>query len=136
VSAAPTTACRRPSPAATCKPSSTNSPPPHPPPPPHTNSSEAASILERTIAAIEAMITSRRTIGGAAAPAEEPKSAADLLKAQMMGTQPGAPPQQAGTGPGAGNGFEILLQGFNWESHKRGCARVLLGAVGGPGWGA
>jgi len=23
-------------------------------------------------------------------------------------------------GPGIGNGYELLLQGFNWESHKRG----------------
>jgi hypothetical protein len=28
--------------------------------------------------------------------------------------------QQAGTGPGAGDGYEIFLQGFNWESHKGG----------------
>jgi hypothetical protein len=34
---------------------------------------------------------------------------------------PGAPrpAPQVGTGPGVGNGYEILLQGFNWESHKR-----------------
>ncbi|KAI8469622.1 MAG: glycoside hydrolase superfamily [Monoraphidium minutum] len=80
--------------------------------------SEAASVLERTIAAIEAMITSRRIISStASAPPEEPKSAADLLKQQMLGQA--AAPQQAGTGPGAGSGFEILLQGFNWESHKK-----------------
>jgi hypothetical protein len=36
---------------------------------------------------------------------------------------------QVGTGPAAGNGFEILLQAFNWESHKRQCA----GGSAGPG---
>ncbi|KIY98872.1 hypothetical protein MNEG_9089 [Monoraphidium neglectum] len=81
--------------------------------------SEAASILERSIAAIEAMITGRRIISTKAnAPPEEPKTAAERLKEQMLGkTEP--PSQQVGTGPGAGNGYELLLQGFNWESHKR-----------------
>jgi hypothetical protein len=59
------------------------------------------------------MITSRRIVS---APPEEPKSAADLLKEQMLAQ---TPPQQVGTGPGVGDGTEILLQGFNWESHKR-----------------
>jgi hypothetical protein len=67
--------------------------PPPLPSPPHPASSEAASVLERSIAAIEAMITSRRII--AAAPiAEEPKSAADLLKEQLLSGQSPAQQQQ------------------------------------------
>ena len=39
----------------------------------------------------------------------------------MLAAQPAAPPPpQAGTGPAAGNGYEILLQAFGWESHKGG----------------
>ncbi|GBF99921.1 glycoside hydrolase [Raphidocelis subcapitata] len=80
--------------------------------------SEAASVLERAIAAIEALVISRRQVG-TGAPAEEPRSAADVLKAQMEAAAV-APPQQVGTGPAAGSGYEILLQAFNWESHKKG----------------
>jgi hypothetical protein len=71
-------------------------PPPQPNPalPPSRVSSEAASILERSIAAIEAMITSRRIV--AAPAAEEPKSAADMLKAQLLGAQPAQPSAQVG----------------------------------------
>jgi hypothetical protein len=91
--------------------------PPHPnpnptptPPQPHAQRSEAASILERSIAAIEAMITSRRIIAAAPA-AEEPKSAADKLKEQLLQAQAPTQQQQQVRGwlgrPGGGGWLQV-----------------------------
>lgn len=71
---------------------------------------EAAAQLERKMAAMEAALAARRsTIVAETEPA--------------MSQVPGGDARFAGggttsTGPAAGDGFEIILQGFNWESHK------------------
>lgn len=70
--------------------------------------SEAASLLERRLAAIEALLTARRQVAVAAVETVEP-SLPDFM-------QP--PPTVRTSGPAAGNGYEIILQGFNWESSK------------------
>lgn len=82
---------------------------------------EAAAALERKMSAMEALLAARRNI--LAEPAEpQPPSASQLLE-QMK------PPQRIGSGAGAGNGFEILLQAFNWESHKHNYYKTLQGQV-------
>lgn len=68
---------------------------------------EASSRLERKMEAMQAMLTSRRAQIELAA-----KKAAPSLPAFLQ------PPPAKPTGPGAGNGFEIFFQGFNWESCK------------------
>ncbi|PSC74900.1 glycoside hydrolase [Micractinium conductrix] len=70
--------------------------------------SEAASLLERRLSAIEALLTARRQVAVAAVETIEP-SLPDFM-------QP--PPTVRTSGPAAGNGYEIILQGFNWESCK------------------
>jgi len=86
---------------------------------------EAAALLERKMAAMEAVLASRRTF--LAAP-EPPKTAAEQLAEQMMAAV--APPKPSSTGPGAGDGYEILLQAFNWESHKQQWYKELKNIVG------
>jgi hypothetical protein len=62
--------------------------------------SEASALLERKMAAMEALLTSRRSLLEAPPPAEA------ALPAFM---QPPPSPAKTG-GPGAGNGYEIILQ--------------------------
>lgn len=69
---------------------------------------EASSLLERRMAAMEAIITSRRALVEQAKEAAKPAMPAFFTP----------PPTVRTTGPGAGNGYEIILQGFNWESCK------------------
>lgn len=71
---------------------------------------EAAAQLERRMAAMEAVLAARRS------------TATEQLE-PTMSQVPGGDARFAGggttsTGPAAGNGFEIILQGFNWESHR------------------
>jgi len=71
---------------------------------------EAAALLERRMAAMEAVLAARR-------------SAIDHPAEPAMARGPGGDLRFSGggatsTGPAAGDGFEIILQGFNWESHK------------------
>lgn len=93
---------------------------------------EAAAVLERRMAAMEAALAARRTspllevlripaaAQAEAAPVARPDGAGqkeslqDQLRRQLEAPAPPPPP----TGPAAGTGYEILLQGFNWESHK------------------
>mmetsp|Transcript_26573 Transcript_26573/g.67656 ORF Transcript_26573/g.67656 Transcript_26573/m.67656 type:complete len:709 (-) Transcript_26573:349-2475(-) len=84
---------------------------------------EAAAVLERKMSAMEALLVSRRTIQAQVQEPEEPKkpSAKDMLE-QMK-------PPKVGSGPGCGNGYEILLQAFNWESWKSGYYKMLTGKV-------
>ncbi|GMH44738.1 hypothetical protein BSKO_12690 [Bryopsis sp. KO-2023] len=74
--------------------------------------SEAAALLDRPLLALEAMLVMRRkpTI------APEPEAVQDFL------TQVGP---AISTGPAAGTGSEILLQGFNWDSHHQDWYKVL-----------
>ncbi|KAJ9522786.1 hypothetical protein QJQ45_019818 [Haematococcus lacustris] len=89
---------------------------------------EAAAVLERKMSAMEALLVSRRTLGPmvdekeeAAAASPESKIAAQMMEAMK--------PQRVGSGPGAGNGYEILLQAFNWESWKHSYYRTLKSQV-------
>lgn len=78
---------------------------------------EAASQLERKMAAMQAVLAARRSSAAAAA------AVAEAVAPEPM--QVGGPPPElaalmgptpTSTGPASGNGYEILLQGFNWES--------------------
>lgn len=68
---------------------------------------ELSSQLERRMAALEAILTSRRE---------------QLERAMREATAPVPdffkPPSVSTTGPAAGSGYEIILQAFNWESCK------------------
>jgi alpha-amylase len=77
---------------------------------------EASSQLERKMAAMQAILTSRRKL------MEAPKAAVPALPSFL---QP--PPSVKTTGPAAGNGYEIILQGFNWESCKEPWYKRLAG---------
>ena len=69
------------------------------------------------------MITSRRIIG-ASAEKEEPKSAADLLKEQLLGSQTAPPPQQVRKEKPAGCGGELWgLGGAGQEGSGLAAAR-------------
>ena len=67
---------------------------------------EANSLLERKISALEAILTTRRSL--------MEKSEMEISKEAIPDYL--LPPPISTTGPAAGNGFEIILQGFNWES--------------------
>ncbi|KAK9848494.1 hypothetical protein WJX84_004190 [Apatococcus fuscideae] len=74
---------------------------------------EAASLLERRMAAMEAILAARRAVQ------QEPSAQTETEAAREGGGEMRF--QQGGassTGPAAGDGFEIILQGFNWESCK------------------
>merc|ERR1719421_1556403 len=78
-----------------------------------TARSEAAAVLERHMSAMEALLSARRTPEGSST--EGPSAArgggADLRFSLGGGT---------GSGPAAGKGLVVFLQGFNWESHSGG----------------
>ena len=69
--------------------------------------SEASSRLERKMEAMQALLTGRRTQMEQAVKKATPQLPAFL-----------EPPPIKPTGPAAGNGYEIILQAFNWESCK------------------
>ena len=73
-----------------------------------TERGEASSMLERKMAAMEAILISRRAQVELAQKAASEPSIPDFFK----------PPPMKPSGPAAGNGYEIILQGFNWESCK------------------
>lgn len=72
---------------------------------------EASALLERKMAEMEATLASRRSTMQAepAEPTAQRGGGAELRFADGGGTS---------TGPASGNGYEIILQGFNWESWK------------------
>ena len=73
---------------------------------------EASVLLERRMAAMEAILAARRQILEAQIQLEEAKpKIPDFMIAPP-------PPAIKTAGPGAGNGYEIILQAFNWESCK------------------
>ena len=67
---------------------------------------EANSKLERKISALEAILTTRRALIEKSIEEMKKETIPDFLM----------PPPISTTGPAAGNGYEIILQGFNWES--------------------
>lgn len=67
---------------------------------------EANSLLERKISALEAILTTRRAL--------MEKSEIEIKKETIPEYL--LPPPISTTGPAAGDGYEIILQGFNWES--------------------
>ena len=79
-------------------------------------------MLERKMAAMEALMAARK--GAVGTKAAEPEKArgggAEYRFAQGGGTS---------TGPAAGTGYEIILQAFNWESHRGGWYQRLKGQV-------
>jgi alpha-amylase len=80
---------------------------------------EAASRLERRLAALQAVLTSRRSQMLEIVKEAEPPSIPDFM----------APPPKLTTGPAAGNGYEIILQAFNWESCKENWYKKLANMV-------
>ena len=88
---------------------------------------EAAAVLERRMAAMEASLAARRTLmtatgtdwaAPAAAPSREappPGGTADPFAAFRP---PAVSAPSTSSGPAAGNGYELILQAFNWESHR------------------
>jgi len=74
---------------------------------------EASAVLERRMAAMEAALASRRQLK------MQLQEIADFIPTQPSREREpefAQPPPAVGTGPGCGQGYEILLQGFNWES--------------------
>ena len=88
-----------------------------------TARAEASAVLERKMAAMEAVLAARRTI------LAEPSEKKTQLAAALMEQMKPATGARATSGPGSGNGYEILLQAFNWESHKTKWYKHLQGQV-------
>jgi len=87
--------------------------------------SEAAAVLERRMAAMEAALAARRSPDMTAiAPAEAAHGGG--AEGRFFAGQGGT-----GTGPAAGNGYEIILQGFNWESCKEPWYKILKSQASG-----
>uniref|UniRef100_A0A061QGW0 alpha-amylase n=1 Tax=Tetraselmis sp. GSL018 TaxID=582737 RepID=A0A061QGW0_9CHLO len=80
---------------------------------------EATSLLERQMAAMEAAMKKLRAPREAEKPPQEERhQGADL----RFGTLGGG----TGTGAAAGDGFEIFLQGFNWDSCNQAWYKKLM----------
>jgi alpha-amylase len=89
---------------------------------------EAAAILERRMAAMEAALAARRTLAmggplaaaaGAATLAPEREAAPpDMADPFAAFRPPAVAAPTTSSGPAAGNGYELILQAFNWESHR------------------
>ncbi|KAL3150549.1 Alpha-amylase [Trebouxia sp. C0010 RCD-2024] len=78
---------------------------------------EAAALLERRMAAMEAVLAARRS-----PPAQTPEpQAARGPGADLRFMAGGA----TSSGPAAGSGFEMILQGFNWESYRNNWYKTL-----------
>lgn len=73
--------------------------------------SEARSILRRKLAAMESLWKSQPAIE---APRAAPSRTEEAVLQQVY-QQP-----KPSVGPAAGSGYEIILQGFNWESCSSG----------------
>ncbi|KAG2436035.1 hypothetical protein HYH02_011747 [Chlamydomonas schloesseri] len=83
---------------------------------------EAAAGLERKMAAMQAVLAARRNL---ATEPEKPKSPTEKL----LETLKPPTPARAAAGAGSGSGSEILLQAFNWESHRQKLYKQLQGRV-------
>eukprot|EP00798_Chlamydomonas_sp_ICE-L_P005880 gene5880-30737_t len=84
---------------------------------------QAAARLERKMAAMEAVLAARRTQKETT---QEPTSP---QKEAMMDMMRPASSMPTGTGAGCGTGYEILFQGFSWESHKNGLYKFMHSKV-------
>ncbi|KAK9829872.1 hypothetical protein WJX72_008358 [[Myrmecia] bisecta] len=82
---------------------------------------EAAALLERRMAAMQAVLAGRRAPAHEAQPASARGPGADL-RFQAGGA--------TSSGPAAGDGNEIILQGFNWESHRMNWYHTLKSQAG------
>lgn len=71
---------------------------------------EAAALLERRMAAMEAVLAARRTTSAEPVEPQAARGPGADLRFQAGGA--------TSSGPAAGSGLEIILQGFNWESCK------------------
>lgn len=71
---------------------------------------EAAALLERRMAAMEAVLASRRNPPAQAVEPQAARGPGADLRFQAGGA--------TSSGPAAGTGLEMILQGFNWESYK------------------
>eukprot|EP01026_Neomeris_dumetosa_P067015 TRINITY_DN6517_c0_g1_i8.p1 TRINITY_DN6517_c0_g1~~TRINITY_DN6517_c0_g1_i8.p1 ORF type:complete len:559 (-),score=98.34 TRINITY_DN6517_c0_g1_i8:29-1705(-) len=80
---------------------------------------EVSAQLERKMAAMEAVLSNRRTISIVAKPVEKEE---EKVKAMVR-----PPPLPSSTGPAAGSGYEVILQAFNWESCHQEWYKVLSG---------
>ncbi|KAK9843998.1 hypothetical protein WJX81_001575 [Elliptochloris bilobata] len=81
-----------------------------------TERTEAAAQLERKMAAMEAVLAARRQ------PIQEAKPEAARGPGADLRFQHGG---ATASGPASGTGHEIILQGFNWESHRQPWYNVL-----------
>lgn len=88
---------------------------------------EAAALLERKMAAMEAVLAARRSPADIVSP--QPKEEVREVEEPPKVALPDQPPTHISTGPAAGNGHELILQGFNWESCKSDWYKVLKGQV-------
>jgi alpha-amylase len=79
---------------------------------------EAAAVLERRMAAMEAVLASRRTAVAPASLEPEREAAPGGLLEALLAAPPSLARPTPSSGPAAGSGREIMLQGFNWESHR------------------
>mmetsp|Transcript_14532 Transcript_14532/g.31123 ORF Transcript_14532/g.31123 Transcript_14532/m.31123 type:complete len:586 (-) Transcript_14532:7-1764(-) len=91
---------------------------------------EASAVLERRMAAMEAALASRRQLKMELQEISVPEPSPEEVKREpAFGGAPVPdfmqPPPTVGTGPGSGQGYEIFLQGFNWEACQ---------GVNGVGW--
>jgi len=93
---------------------------------------ETAALLERRISAMEAVMAARRTVlieSDVSTPETEAAAAERATAEKVMGLM--APPMGAMSvsGAAAGSGYEILFQGYNWESHKHNWYKTLTGQI-------
>ncbi|CAD7698103.1 unnamed protein product [Ostreobium quekettii] len=76
----------------------------------------AAALLDRPLLQLEAMLAMRRAPEKPTEPEAARGGGADLRFQAGGGTS---------TGPATGNGYEIILQGFNWDSHHQDWYKIL-----------
>ena len=81
---------------------------------------EAAAILERRMAAMEALLSARRSPEGLSVTGPSSQRGGGAEGRFVMGSG------GTGTGPAAGSGYEVFLQAFNWESCKHNWYKVLM----------
>ncbi|KAG1659688.1 hypothetical protein FOA52_004327 [Chlamydomonas sp. UWO 241] len=85
---------------------------------------ETAALLERRMGAMEAVMAARRTALVETTKAEP--TAAEKIMQLMTPPEMGA---MAVGGAAAGSGYEILFQGYNWESHKHNWYKTLTAQI-------